>query len=494
MYRISMSDLSISATDQAATPTTRINAANRPARDRRYRISDLAIVVVFSITFGCAHHSETKAPPKLEELWVDQFAQPDGDGSKEAPLKELPSPLAKRALHLRTGIYKGPIDLPEGSTLEGHGEVVITNESDEPTLTATLSMIRHISIQGGAIGLQSKDVALDGVRFSGQTRTAIAAEGALRGRKLQFIASIEGVDGVVAKDAKVAIVETRFQGGFAHAVDVTGGELRLSGVIFEGAKSAVRATDTNSSLDTCDAMGGSAAAFFFAGGKVKAHGLDVQGYEFALQLARGVDAKFEDISLRGASQSCIAVDQSTLNLSRARMSRCGVGGAISATNSKLTASDIAIRDGHELGVMLRQGEASFIQLDVQGIAGGDGLQIREGSVSVRDSFFKDLEGSALFVSAGAKVTGTNIQVERAGKSAFFIERAASVELGDVLVRGGSGPAVLLPDAASAKFDSLSVSGGNEQPIYAECDAGAKVVVKRLESTIQPVASRCVSGK
>jgi len=489
-----MSDLSMSTADQTATPTTRINAANRPARDRRYRMSDLAIVAVFSITLGCAHPPAAKAPPKLEELWVDQFAKPDGDGSKDAPLKELPSPLPKRALHLRTGVYQGPIDLPEGSTLEGHGEVVITNTSEEPTITATLSVIRHLSIQGGAVGLQSKDVALDGVSFSGQTRTAIVAEGALRGRKLQFTASIEGVDGVVAKDAKVAIVETKFKGGFHRAVDVTNGELRLSGVSFEGAKSAVRATDANSSLDTCDAMGGSAAAFFFAGGKLKAHGLDVQGYEFALQFSRGIDAKFEDISLRGASQSCIAIDSSTLTLSRARMSRCGIGGAISATNSKLTASDIAIRDGHELGVVLRQGEASFIQLDVQGIAGGDAVQIREGSVSVRESLFRDLEGSAIFASAGAKVTGTNLQVERAGKSAFFIERAASVELGDVLVRGGSGPAVLLPDAASASFNSLSVSGGNEQPIYAECDAGAKVTVKRLESTIQPVASRCVSSK
>jgi hypothetical protein len=489
-----MSDLSIINTDQTTTPTTRINAANRPARDRRYRMSDLAIVAVFSITVGCVHQPETKAPPKLEELWVDQFAKPDGDGSKEMPLKELPSPLAKRALHLRTGIYIGPIDLPEGSTIEGHGEVVITNTGDEPTVTASVAVIRHISIQGGAIGLQSKDVALDGVHFSGQTRTAIVAEGTLRGRKLQFTASVEGIDGVVAKDAKVAIVEAKFQGGFNHAVDVTNGELRLSGVNFEGAKSAVRAIDANSSLDTCDAMGGSAAAFFFAGGKLKAHGVDVQGYEFALQFARGVDAKFEDISLRGASQACIAVDNSTLTLSRARMSRCGAGGAISASNSKLTVSEVAVRDGHELGVLLRQGEASFIQLDVQGISGGDGLQIREGSVSVRESIFRDLEDSAIFASAGAKVTGTNIQVERAGKSAFFIERGASVDLGDVLVRGGSGPAVLVPDASSASFNSLSVTGGNEQPIYAECDAGAKVTVKRLESTIQPVASRCVSGK
>ena len=77
-------------------------------------------------------------------------------------------------------------------------------------------------------------------------------------------------------------------------------------------------------------------------------------------------------------------------------------------------------------------------------------------------------------------------------SAFFIERNSTVELGTVLVRGGGGPAVLLPDAASATFESLSVSGGAEQPLYAECDAGAKVTVKRLESTVQPLDSRCVS--
>lgn len=484
-----MSDLSISTADHAATPTARINAANRPARDRSRAFLDLTFLLL--ALAGCVK-PPPPAPPRLEELWVDQFAPPDGDGSKEAPLKTIPAPLPKRALHVRTGVYSGPLELPEGSTFEGHGEVVITGTGDEPTVTATGAVLRHVDIQGGAIGLQARDVGLDGVRFSGQTKTAIVAEGVLRGRKLHFTSTIAGIDGVVAKDAKVSLVEAKFQGGFRRAIDVSGGELRLSGVNFEGAMTAVRALDANAALDTCDASGGSAAAFFFAGGKLRVRGLDVQGYEFSLQLARGVEAKVEDVSARGAAQTCLAFEQSTVELSRARMSRCGVGGAVSSMDTKLTASDLAVRDGRELGVLVHRGEASFIQLDVRGISDGDALQVREGKVSVRDSFFRDVEGSALFVSAGATVRGDALQVERAGKSAFFIERGSNVELGAVLVRGGSGPAVLLPDAATASFESLSVSGGNEQPIYAECDAGAKVTVKRLESTVAPLDSRCVS--
>lgn len=484
-----MSDLSISAADQAPTPTSRINAANRPGRDRGRAIPDLTFLVLL-VTVSCAR-PPPRAPPKLEELWVDQFAPPDGDGSKEAPLKALPSPLPKRALHVRAGVYAGPIDLPEGSTFEGHGEVVITGDGDAPTVTATAAVLRHVSIQGGAVGLQARDVGLDGVRFSGQTRAAINAEGVLRGRKLHFVSTIAGIDGVVARDAKVSLVEAKFQGGFAHAVDVSGGELRLSGVNFEGAKAAVRALDTNTSLDTCDASGGSATGFFFAGGKLRARGLDVQGYEFSLQLSRGVEAKVEDLSARGAAQTCLAIEHSPVTVSRARLSRCGPGGALSALDAKLIASDVAVRDGRELGVLVRQGEASFIGLDVQGVAGGDALHVREAKVGVRDSFFRDLGGSALFVS-GATLHGSGLQVERAERSAFFIERGATVELGTVLVRGGGGPAVLLPDAASATFESLSVSGGAEQPLYAECDAGAKVTVKRLESTVQPLDSRCVS--
>lgn len=485
-----MSDLSISNADHTTPPTSRINAANRPARDRRGAPRDLTWVVLF-VAVSCAR-PPPPAPPKLEELWVDQFAPPDGDGSKEAPLKSIPAPLPKRALHVRTGVYAGPVDLPEGSTFEGHGEVVITGEGDVATVTAASAFLRHVSIQGGAIGLQARDVGLDGVRFTGQTKTAIVAEGVLRGRKLHFTSTVPGIDGVVTKNAKVSLVEAKFQGGFTRAIDVSGGELRLSGVNFEGAKTAVRALDANAALDTCDASGGSATAFFFAGGKLRVRGLDVQGYEFSLQLSRGVEAKVEDVSARGASQTCIALEESPVTLARARMSRCGVGGAVSSLNAKLIASDVAVREGRELGVLVRQGEASFIGLDVQGIADGDALHIRDANVSVRDSLFRDVGGSALFVSAAAKVHGSGLQVERAGKSAFFIERGSTVELGAVLVRGGGGPAVLLPDAASASFESLSVSGGTEQPVYAECDAGAKVTVKRLESTVAPLDSRCVS--
>lgn len=491
-----MSDLKDRAPDLHGAPSARIAAANRPARDRRPGFSDL--VIACSLLFAaCAHPPTTTAerPVQRAEIWVDAFSQPGGDGTREKPLKALPLQLPVADVHVRSGLYAGPFVVPEGARVEGHGEVVLTAEGTATTVTATSATLRGLTIQGGAVGLAARDVTLEQVTFSGQRTTAAQIGQALTARGLRVQASVEGVNGFVAKDAKVELHDARFTGGFGRALDVSGGELRLTGAHFEGAKYALRALDAVSTLEAVDAAGGSSTALLFAGGAVNAKGVEVHGYEYGVQLSRGVTANWSDVSLRAAAQACMSTVQATrLTLERAHFSRCGPGGALAMLDSTSTVRELTVKDSAELGVFVRKGGSTLVKLEVQGVRGGDALHVRDAAVRLDDVVLRDTSGAGMHVGAVATVTGTGVQIERADGSALFVERGSSLTLESLLVRGGRGPAVLVPDAATVTLGTLSVSGGDEQPIYAECDRGARVEVKRLESTLEQLPSRCVTTR
>lgn len=481
-----MSDLRDQISDQAAAPTSRITAANRPLRDRGHRFCDL-LVLSSALLFTCARPPSTTAASSVQrpEIWVDAFSQPGGDGTKEKPLKALPLQLANVDVHLRAGLYAGPIALGDGTRLEGHGEVVLVGD-----VTAHRAALVNVTIQGGA--LRGGGLTLGKVTFSGQRTLALELDGPLAAREVRFHASVEGVAGIVAKDTRVELVDATFRGGFVRAIDVSGGQLALTRVTFEGAKTGVRALDGASSLSEIEATGGSATGLVFAGGSVVGKGIDIRGYEFGVQLSRGVASKWTGVTVRGSAEVCFsAVQQAKVELTTARFERCGRGGALSFLDARSTVRDVDVRDGSELGVFVRQGSASFTKLDVRGIRGGDALHVRDAIVHLEASSFSDVDGSGLYVSAAANVTGTGVQVERAAQAAVFVERGSSLTLEQLLVRGGRGAAVVVPDAARVSLGTLSVSGGNEAPVYAECDRGARVEIGRIESTIEQLPSRCV---
>jgi hypothetical protein len=185
----------------------------------------------------------------------------------------------------------------------------------------------------------------------------------------------------------------------------------------------------------------------------------------------------------------------TVNLSSSTLAHCGPGGALSVLDSQTTVSNLEITDARELGILVTQGRAALRDVHISRVSGageslGDGLHVRGGAVVVESLSVSDVEGSAVFASAFADLKIQKLEVERARHSALFVERRATVTVGALLVRG-SGSAVVVPDAASVDVDSLWVAGGNEMPIYAECGAGAKVTLGRLESTVQQLPSHCV---
>lgn len=498
-----MSDLTDQRGDQQAPPNARIRPVNRLGRDRSLRFSDLA-VTLFLLVGGCTRLPEPMKRDEVHrpELWVDAFSPPGGDGSSARPLKALPQPVPPGALvHLRSGLYPGPFVLGDGARLEGLGEVVLTGEAGQTVLTAAEASLDGVSVQGGAIGLEAgPGVVVTRASFSGQRKQAVVVHGQLSLSEARFEGSVEGIDGVVVdRGASLQLANARFTGGFRRAVMTEGGTLELQSVSAEGARTLVHALEATSRLAGLRSTLGSGPALFFAAGTVTMEDAEVSGHEYAVQLARGADARVGHLRAHGALQACVAASASTLRLSASSLAGCGPGGGLSLVRSQTSLTDVEITSARELGVFVSNGRLSLMGLRVAKVTGsgeslGDALHVRdEAQVSSLGGaiVFSDLEGSGLFVSSFAQVRLHGLTIERARSSALFVEREARVSIGALLVRGGGGPAVVVPSAASVELDSLSVAGGAEMPIYAECQAGAKVSVVRLESTVEQLPSQCV---
>lgn len=505
-----MSDLTDRVSDQGSPPTSRIRPANRLRPDRSGRISDqvfplLGLFGVFAL--GCV----STPPPVPEErvsrpeVWVDAYSATGGDGSSAKPLKSVPDSLAPgTSLHLRSGLYPGPFVFGEGVTLEGHGEVVLTGEAEQTTVTATGATLVHLTVQGGTIGLEAgPGVVLKDVRFSGQRKLAALVRGRLEVEKAQFTASVEGIDGLsVAQGATLQLKDTKFEGGFRRAVVSEGGSLELTQVAAAGPKTVLHATGASSRLIDVSSTLGSGPALFFSGGTATISGGEILGHEFGLQLTRGAQVEVNGLAVKRSDQACISAVGSTLSVSKSTLTGCGNSGALSLQTSKTQLRAVEIVGAHELGVFVKQGTLTLDDVKISKVSAapdralGDALHIRDeaqvrgvGPVTV-----SDIAGSALFASSFSKIELSSLVIERAGFSGLFVERGAEVSFGTLLVRGGAGPAVVVPDRASVSVKSLSVAGGNEMPVYAECESGASVELGRLESTVQQLPSKCVLVK
>ncbi|MDP1826310.1 MAG: hypothetical protein Q8L48_23790 [Archangium sp.] len=476
---------------------------NRLARDRSLRFSDLA-VALFLLVVGCVRVPEPVVREEVHrvEVWVDAFSPAGGDGTPARPLKTVPEPVPMGAVvHLRSGLYAGPFVLGDGARLEGLGEVVLTGEAGQTVVTAANATLDGLSVQGGAIGLEAgPGVVVTRAHFSGQRQRAVVVHGSLTMSEARLEASVEGIDGVsVDRGASLELTSTKFTGGFRRAVLSEGGTLTLRSVSGEGPKTLVHALDATSRLENLRSVLGSGPALFFAGGRLHLVGAELIGHEYSVQLSRGVDATLSNLQARDALEGCLSAIASKLSLSASSFTGCGPLGALTLQDSRVQVKDVEITSSRELGIFAKRGTLGLLDVRISKISAdregwlGDALHVRDGVVvtSLGSLTLSDLGGSGLFASAFAEVHLGAVSVERARASALFVERGATVSIRALLVRGGGGPAVVVPDRASVELESLSVSGGNEMPVYAECQAGAQVVLGRLESTVQQLPSLCV---
>jgi hypothetical protein len=114
---------------------------------------------------------------------------------------------------------------------------------------------------------------------------------------------------------------------------------------------------------------------------------------------------------------------------------------------------------------------------------GDGVHLRGGVSTLTNLTVTDAEGSAVFVTATAKVTIAHLRSERAGEGALVVERDSTVEADDVASTDTVSPAVAALDGATLGLNHVVVRG-SEVPLWAECAARVSVRVGAMQPPLK----------
>lgn len=441
------------------------------------------------------------------ELWVDGSWRSGGDGSRSAPLRAIPATLPERVhLHLVSGLYEGPFSLPGGATVEGHGAVVLHAAAPTPVVVEGLGLtLRDVSVQGGVAGLRlSGESMLERVRVSGYREVGIALEpgGNTTGRGLEVVGTITDSVGVRVRGARAALREVSFTGDLRQGVRVEGGALTLEDARSLGGGGVVNARDAIISIDGLRAEAGRGPAVFLARGEARVKRLHVEGHESALHANDVARLEVSDVESTRAAWAGLVLQACVAWVQRVTVTRAGPGGGLQVLGGEVRARDVTVREAGAMGVLVRKGSAYLDAITVEGVSAevdslgqralGDALMLRDAQVTVGAVTVRDVEGSALYASAAARVTVERLEAERTGGGLLVVERSATVDAKQLICRGTLGPVVLASDGGRLEADLLRATGLGELPVAADCAHGASVHLRRLETTLPQPETPCVS--
>lgn len=464
-----------------------------------------AAAAIFSACVPRAAVTEGLAAPVIV---VDAFAPPGGDGTTRAPYRTLPEGLAVGArVQLRSGLYRGPFRVPDGVWLEGQGEAVLYVEGMEAIVLEAQGQLRltSLSIQGGAVGLKTRGRArLDRVHFSGHHVEALKAnEGAaVEVADSVFDGLTSNSNGVVLTAAALHLERTKFTGGYGRAVEATGSKVTVNQSSFEGPRTALHAVDSVSAVAHSLARSGAGAAFFASKGSMRLEDVQVEGHEYAVQTGADTTLTVEGFSSKGALVAGLGLVQTKATISKLALEASGLGGALQAIESQLELSYATITDARSTAVLVRKGTALLREIEIVRVHAetdgdgtrslGDGLHLRDATVTLRNITVRDAEGTSVFVSAHARVTIDQFTSARAREGALVVERGSSVDAKDVRSSETVAAAVAVIDGATLRIERLTVVG-SELPLWAECSEGVTVTVRAMSPAPKAAKhGRCVT--
>ena len=429
---------------------------------------------------------------------VDAFASPGGDGSAQAPLKTFPRVVAVGArFEVRSGLYRGPFVFAPGVELLARGEVVLYAEGLEAVVVegqGTLTLT-GVSIQGGGTGLHAKgDTVLSAVHFSGQHLVALEAEGLVTAKDCELQGLGSTAKGIVLKrGARATLEKVHFTGGFGRAIEVVNASVTVLSSTFEGPRTALHAIDSVSLVRDTHAFGGSGPAFFASRGALTLKAVTVEGHEYAVQAGSGTTLEVAGFTSKRPLMAGFGLVETRAQLTDVTLESSGSMGGIQAIGCDLTLTHSKITDAKSIGVLARKGTLQLDEVRITGVTGeadnngtrslGDAVHLRDVTATLKNLTVADVEGSAVFVSAGAKVSIDELKSERAGEGALLVERNAQVEASHVQSAGTLSPAVSVIDGASLIIDSLLVQG-SEVPLWAQCNEHVRVTIRSMQPAPQ----------
>jgi hypothetical protein len=442
----------------------------------------------------------------VTEVWVDGSAAAGGSGSSDQPLRDLKAALAPGSLiHLAPGIYAGPITLPDGAALiSKKGLGVITLDGPGAVVTAGRARLEGVAIQGGEVGLLARgQVTLKDVRLSGQRALAVRVEspGVLFGEGLEVVGVIAGIDGVQANPGtKVSLKGARFSGGLRRAIDALDAEIELDDAMSMGAKEQLHLEGGRATVTSSSSLGGSGPAWFVARAAFRGEGLTVRGHEYGVLSGNNSALQLQRLDVRGPQLAALGLVKSKVELHDATLEG-GAYAAVQLLECESHLDGVEVTSARANAVVVRLGKARIERLTVRRVAaesdsdegGGDGLHLRGGQVELREVLVQNCSGAAVLATAQAKVTIERLGADRCRAGAAVVELGANVEATGVVVKDPFGPALTVPDASTLKVTDLVLSGA-DVPVWAECDAGAKVTLSGIQGMASWRAPHCVSIK
>lgn len=463
-------------------------------------------VVLFGVLAGCPARvvSVTPAPAPAAaaapiEVWVDGSVPEGGDGSRNAPLRQLGPALGPGVIvHLRSGLYGGPFTLPDGVRLVGHGEVVLYAEGETTVLTAPGAVsLEGLSVQGGFIGLDARGTAgLHRVHFSGHRRVALTASGTLTLEDAVLDGTVSETMGVqLTAGAKAVLRQLRFTGAFRRAVDATGATLTVDDLKSEGPAQALHVEHSDVTASKLAVAGGTGPAVFAAGGTLTLTDTTVNGHEYALQ-ARKTALTVRTFRSNRVQLAAIATVDCTGTLEDLSVEQSGTYGALQLLDSTLKVKKVKVKQARTTGIFVRKGKVTLEDATVEQTrgdrdgSGGDALHVRDADVTATNLVVRDAEGVGAYASAAARLNLSRFSCERCRVGALLAELAADLTAKGVTTRGGEGPAISVLDKATATLEDADLVT-TQIAIWADCDQGAHVTVRRVKSNLPLPASGCI---
>ena len=449
-----------------------------------------------------------EAVPRPTEYWVDASATVDGNGTVRKPFRSLQSALnvkssGARRIHIRRGSYEGPLQLMNGDSLEGEGQVLIFSDSEPQQLVSVSGSVSmsNLTLSGGQRSIFVEgDAHLSNVTLAAFRKTGIAVSGRLKMRNSEIQGTLSETVGVFAQaSSQVSIDGVLFSGALRRAVETQGSRVEVLNSSFEGPSTALHQRGGNMHIENCGISQGRGPAIFGAGGKLSVKGVRVSGHEYGLQTGQGSEFTVNDfVSLR-AQRAAVALTGSSGRLSDSIILEAGNFGGVQLIESQVTVERLRIHRALASGLFVRQGSINATDVVIANViseensgtkSGGDGIQLYGGSHRLSAVQVLNIEGSGLLSSMYAQTELVDFSCTRCGWGGVVTEQHASLRARSVFVEN-SMVAVSVPDDAEAFVVNLISMKNREGPFWVECSKGSRLSVKGLKTDTPAAFASCV---
>jgi hypothetical protein len=420
------------------------------------------------------------------------------DGSDERPFPNIGAALeAARdgdTLELRPGIYREALRVEREVTLRGtRAAIIAPADGAEFAIEARArTTIEGLSVRGAAIGLRAAaPCALRGVGFSGQSRRAVAVEGAraeLTGCSLSTEGGARDLVGIELTEGAEAVVrDSTLEGPFRFGVRALGGALHVERSVIEGAVVGVACREGCQGRVRTSFLTAGRGAGLVAGERARLEVRDtvVSRFEQCLVANKGSHLVAEDVTTAFCQLSGIASVSARLEARHHIHLTPARGAGIEILGGEALVEEGLVIDPGSTGMTVRAAKATIRGTLVRGARRdrdrdgdfGDGIfALWPERLRLESPFLERNEGTGLTAHGGNKIEALGLEAHGNGLSGVVAQAKGEVRLIGPHVSGSSMSGLVAVEGSSVRAVGANLRGNAAGPAFARCDEGASIDV------------------